>query len=166
MAGKLNKGRSRPFSLKLIKNMKLESEEYPYCQLNETINMSPTGQILSRSLMLNLRNESPEIVHQNYLKLKQLIDNPGKPEKKVKRSKKETPTENKQTEKDQKKSENCPECGGLLIRKAGISKKNGRSFDFVGCGNWPACSYTRPFISEVKQHEPCDEEIPIEAIPF
>jgi len=143
--------------------MKLESEEYPFCQLNETVNMSPTGQVLSRSLMLNLRNESPEIVHQNYLKLKQLVDNPGKPEKKVKRSKKETLTENKQTEKNQKKGENCPQCGSILLERSGISRF-GKPYRFLGCSSFPVCSYTRN-IPEEKPLPVADQDL-IESIPF
>jgi len=137
--------------------MKLESEEYPYCQLNETINMSPTGQVLSRSLMLNLRNESPEVVHQNYLKLKQLIDNPEKPEKKVK----DNPgKEKKQNKKEQKKDENvCPQCGSVLLEKSGISNKNGRPYHFWSCSSWPICNYTKPFLTEDEKHAPCDEDL-------
>ena len=137
--------------------MKLESEEFPYCQLNETISMSPTGQILSRSLMLNLRNEKPEIVYLNYLKLKQLVNNTGGPEKK------EDLSDNKRAGKGQKKNGTCPVCGGFLIEKRGVSKR-GFPYAFKGCGNFPNCNHSEPL--EAEEHMSYDREIPIEALPF
>ncbi len=34
--------------------------------------------------------------------------------------------------------EKCPECGGDLLKRAG------RRGEFIGCGNYPECKYTRP----------------------
>jgi len=151
--------------------MKLESEEYPFCQLNETINLSPSGQILSRSLMINLRNESPKEVWKAYRELKKLIDGKeDKPEKKTKNSKKETPKTKKENEdkKEQKRvtPEICPKCGGLLVEKSGISKKTGRPYHFLGCSNFlNGCSYTRNIPAKLdKKALPIADEDLIEAI--
>jgi len=126
--------------------MKLESEEYPYCQLNETetTNLSPDGKVLSKSksLMINLRNEKPEIVYKNYLKLKQLID-----------GKKDGP------EKKEQKENNpglCPKCGAALIHRSGISKK-GVVYDFLGCSSYPLCRYSRNIPD--KEEMPADEDL-------
>jgi DNA topoisomerase-1 len=43
----------------------------------------------------------------------------------------------------EKTGETCPKCGGDLVIKAG---RYGR---FVGCSNYPACSYTAPLVSKV-----------------
>lgn len=131
--------------------MKLESEEYPYCQLNETTNMSPSGQILSRSLMINLRNESPKQVWRAYKELKSLID--GKEE--GKKTKKSLEKEKKQVKKDNPGT--CPKCGAPLIHRSGISK-NGRSYNFQGCSAFPLCSYTRN-IPDKKSIPVADEDL-------
>lgn len=123
--------------------MNINSEEYPFCQLNETVNLSPDNKVLSKSLMINLRNQSPEIVYKNYLKLKQLIENPDeKPEKKV--TKNNPGKAEKQNKKESKKDNpgTCPKCGSPLIHRSGISR-NGRSYNFLGCSSFPICSYTR-----------------------
>jgi len=126
--------------------MKLESEEYPFCQLNETINLSPDDKILSKSLMINLRNQSPEVVYRNYLKLKQLIENPNEKPK--------NETKNNPGKKDKNV---CPQCGGLMVEKRGISKKTGKPYAFKSCANWPACNYTEPLFSE--KDEPSHEDL-------
>jgi DNA topoisomerase I len=43
----------------------------------------------------------------------------------------------------EKTGEPCPKCGGDLVVKAG---RFGR---FIGCSNYPACSYTSPLVSKV-----------------
>jgi len=136
--------------------MKIESEEFPYCQLNETINMSPDSKILSKSLMINLRNQSPEVVYNNYLRLKRLINGKSETGEKV---------ENDHGEKEKQAKKNslgkCPQCGGLLVEKSGISKKNGKSYHFVGCANWKSgCTYTRPFVPETEENVVDVEDIP------
>ena len=144
--------------------MQINSQEWPEVQLNETINMSPEGKVLSRSLMINLRNSKADCVWKAYQELKVLIDGKkDEPEKKVKDT-----TEKKQSKKEQKKDENvCPECGGLLVEKQGISSKNGRPYHFISCGNWPACNFSKPFISEIEMNKPCDEDlIEVRDIPF
>lgn len=138
--------------------MKLESEEYPYCQLNETVNMDANSKILSRSLMINLRNEKPEIVYKNYLKLKQLIDGKDKPEKKAKNNPEK---EKKQNKKEQKKDNpgTCSKCGAPLVEKSGISSKTGKPYHFYGCSGWPICSFTKPFISNAEKNQPSHEDL-------
>jgi len=145
--------------------------EYNACQYGLTTNLSPDGKVLSKSEMIVLRGETPEEVHKAFQKLQTLINGKeDKPKKKVKNSKKEIQKTKQETEgeKEQKKDNlgTCPECGGLLVEKQGVSSKTLRPYHFISCGNWPACSYSRPFISEAEKHAPCDEEIPIEAIPF
>lgn len=138
--------------------------DYNRCQLNETINLSPDGKVLSKSLMLNLRGETTEEVWKCYQELKGLVD--GEEDKPEKQTKNNPGKEKKQNKKEQKKDENvCLECGGPMIERRGISKK-GYPYAFKGCGNWPSCNYTEPLTSEAEEHMPCDEEIPIEAIPF
>lgn len=141
--------------------------EYNPCQINETINLSPDGKVLSRSLMLNLRNETVKEVWKTYQELRGLIDGgKDKPEKRVKNN---SGNEKKQNKKGQKKDENvCPECDGLLIERQGISKKSGKPYHFVGCSNFGnGCNFTKPFISEAEKNVPCDEDmIAVEEIPF
>lgn len=130
--------------------------EYNPCQLNETINFSPDGTVLSKSLMLNLRGEKPKEVWKAYQELKKLIDDKDKPEKKTKN--------NPKNEKKEKKKDNpgtCPKCGAPLIEKQGISSKNGRPYHFFSCSQWPKCDFSKPFISETEKHLPCDEDLPI-----
>jgi len=133
--------------------------DYNRCQLNETINLSPDGKVLSRSLMLNLRGESTKEVWKFYQELKGLIDGKeSEPEKKVKNTKKEA--QKKQNEKEDKKDKDiCPRCGTALIEKQGISKKNGRPFHFFSCGAWPICDFSKPFRTEGERNEPCLEDL-------
>jgi len=35
----------------------------------------------------------------------------------------------------------CPECGADVKHKSGVSKA-GKPYDFIGCGAYPACSWT------------------------
>jgi len=121
--------------------MKINGSEYNPCQLNETTNLSPDGKVLSKSLMFNLRGETPEEVYKTYQELKRLIG--GEENKPKKGDKKETPEGTKQNEKGQKKSETCPECKTPLVEKSGISNKNGKHYHFWGCSNFPICTYTR-----------------------
>jgi len=138
--------------------MKLESEEYPYCQLNETINLSPDSKVLSRSIMLNLRNQTPKEVFKAYQELRKLID--SKEDKSEKEVKNNPGREKKQNKKEQKKDENvCPQCGSVLLEKSGISSKNGRPYHFWSCSSWPICNYTKPFLTETEKNAPCDEDL-------
>jgi hypothetical protein len=143
--------------------MKLESEEFPYCQLNETINMSPDGKILSKSLMINLRNQTPEVVYNNYLRMKHLLNGESELGEKV---------ENNLGEKEKHIKKNnpgtCPQCGGLLVEKSGISKKTGEPYHFIGCANFKnGCKYTRPFVPETEKNLSRNEDVVnIEDIPF
>ena len=127
--------------------VKINGSEYNPVQLNETVNFSPDGKILSKSLMLNLRGEKPSEVWKSYRELKRLIEGKeGKPEKKARNNPEE---EKKQNMRDQKKDENvCPECGGMLVEKSGISSKNGRPYHFWGCSSFPICSLTKPFLDK------------------
>jgi len=137
--------------------MKLESEEYPFCQLNETINLSPDSKVLSKSLMINLRNSSPQVVYRNYLDLKKLINGNGRIEENAKSN------PGTQVKKDNLGA--CPECGGMLVEKSGISKKNGKPFHFIGCANFKnGCTYTRPFIEKDVSYN--EDVIDVEDIPF
>ena len=136
--------------------MKLESEEYPFCQLNETINLSPDSKVLSKSLMINLRNSSPQVVYQNYLDLKRLINGNG-----IIGAKNAAGTQVK------KDNGTCPQCGGILLEKAGISKKNGKPYRFISCSNFPSCKYSQPFSPEKERIMSYNEEvISVEDIPF
>jgi len=64
--------------------MKLETNgDYNPIQLNETINLSPDGKVLSKSLMFNLRGETPKEVWKAYQKLKKLIDGEEAKPKKI-----------------------------------------------------------------------------------
>jgi len=144
--------------------MKIESsEEFPFCQLNESTNLSPTGQVLSRSLLINLRNQNPEVVYNNYLRLKRLINGKNESEEKV---------ENNLGEKEKHIKKNnpgtCPQCGGLLVEKSGISKKNGEAYHFFGCSNFRnGCKYSRPFVPETEKNLSRNEDVVnMEDIPF
>ena len=138
--------------------------EYNACQYGLTINLSPDGKVLSKSEMIVLRGETPKEVAKNFRELKELIE--GKEVKSEKKVKNNPGKEKKQNKKEQKKDENvCPECGGLLVEKQGISSKNGRPYHFISCGNWPACNFSKPFLTEVEKKAPCDEDL-VESIPF
>ncbi|UCC63386.1 MAG: type I DNA topoisomerase [Anaerolineae bacterium] len=56
----------------------------------------------------------------------------------LERAKEEMPTVRLEREKPQPTGENCPECGGELLRRKG---KYGY---FVGCANFPRCKYIQP----------------------
>jgi len=139
--------------------MTYKIEEYPFCQLNETTNLSPDGKVLSKSLMINLRNQSPEVVYKNYRELKKLIE--GKIE--AKENKPEKKTENNPGKKEQQvKKDNpgiCPKCGALLVEKQGISSKNGEPYHFFSCGSFPNCRYSKPFVSKAEKNEPSHEDL-------
>ena len=118
--------------------------------------------------MINLRNQNPKVVYKNYQKLRRLIEGKDeikekKPQKKVKNNAEKV---EKQNEKKEKKNENtCLECGGMLIEKSGISKKTGKPYHFMGCSNFPNCTYTRnipdkEIISIVDQDSVDLKEIP------
>ena len=145
--------------------MKVETNgDYNPIQLNETINLSPDGKVLSRSLMLNLRGESPKEVWKTYQELKKLTD--GKENEPEKKAKNNPGKEKKQDKKEEKKDGNvCPQCGSVLLEKSGISSKNGRPFHFFGCSAWPSCSFSKPFLTEKEKKAPCDEDL-VESIPF
>lgn len=136
--------------------MQINNEEFPACQLNETTNLSPEGRVLSKSLMINLRNSNPKTVWKAYLELKEMMDDKeDKPEKKVKK------------DTGKKEDENvCPECGGLLVEKQGISAKTGRPYHFKGCSNFRnGCSYTK----NIPDKEPmpvANQDLDIERVPF
>ena len=134
--------------------MKLETNgDYNPCQFNETINFGPDGKVLSKSWMFNLRGENPKEIWETYKELRQLIEKgeSGSNRKAGRRSR----TESKENSKGEKKDSlgTCPVCGGTLVEKAGISKKTGRPYHFIGCSNFPACTYI--------QNIPDEEPIPI-----
>ena len=146
--------------------MKLETNgDYNPIQLNETINLSPDGKVLSKSLMLNLRGEDPKSVWREFQTLKKLVD--GKGEEKLEKKVKNNPEkEKKQSKKEEKKDENvCPQCSSVLLEKSGISSKNGRPYHFWSCSSWPICNFTKPFLTETEKKAPCDEDL-VESIPF
>ena len=151
--------------------MKLETNgDYNSNQYNLTVNRSPDGTILSMSEMYNLRGETPKKVYRDFLELRKLID--GKENKSEKKVKNNPGKEKKQNKKEQKKGENvCPECGGMLVEKSGISSKNGRPYHFWGCSNWPVCNFTKPFLTEEEKKRlegmPCDQDLMVpEEVPF
>ncbi len=37
----------------------------------------------------------------------------------------------------------CPQCGGEVINKKGISKKTDKPYSFWGCSNFPECKYVQ-----------------------
>lgn len=124
--------------------MIINENGYNKTQLNSTTNFSPDGKILSKSLMLNLRGETPEEVWRAYQELKGLIDGVNeKSEKKVRKN----PGNRMQNKK--RNADSCPQCGGLLVEKQGISKKTGRPYHFFGCGNFPSCNFTKPVEEEM-----------------
>jgi DNA topoisomerase-1 len=49
---------------------------------------------------------------------------------------------------EEKLDENCPLCDQVLVKKFG---KAGR---FIGCSNYPSCTYTRPFGDDKKEEAP------------
>ena len=138
--------------------MKVETNgDYNSNQLNETINFSPDGKVLSKSLMLNLRGENPKSVWKDYQELKRLVD--GKEKKSEKKVKNNPRKQEKQAKKEQKKDNpgTCPKCGAPLIHRSGISR-NGVSYNFLGCSGFPICSYTRN-IPDKKEIPVADEDM-------
>lgn len=133
--------------------------DYNRCQLNETINLSPDGKILSRSLMLNLRGESAQEVFRAYQELKKLTTG-GNEES---QGRKISNGGSKQNGQKARKEESCPECGSQLLEKQGISSKNGKPYHFFGCSSFPACNFTLPV--ERVFGSP-DEDLAVSEIPF
>lgn len=139
--------------------------DYNSVQLNETVNLSPDGKILSKSLMLNLRGETVKEVWKTYHELKKLIDGKeDKPEKKVKNNPRK---QEKQIKKEQKKDNpgTCPKCSAPLIHRSGISR-NGRSYNFLGCSGFPICSYTRNIPDKDTIPVADQDLVTMEEIPF
>ena len=122
------------------------NNEYQKVQLNETIDRAENGQVLRRSLMINIREESIEKAWKLYKELKKKIDG------------KERQSKNDKQEKGEKESEEnipvCPECGIQMLPKQNSKKGNW----FWGCPNFPACKQTRPYDKE--------KELKLEDIPF
>ena len=86
--------------------------------------------------------------------------------KKLINSKEDRP-EKKQGKKEQKKDENaCPQCGGLLVEKQGISSKTKQPYHFISCSNFPHCRYSEPFVPEAEKNMPDEDVIAVEDIPF
>ena len=124
--------------------------DYNPVQLNETLNFDPNGKVLSKSLMINIRNEDPKIVWRLYRELKELID-----------QKDNSPAKIEKIEVlDNSNEKRCPICGGLMIEKSGISKKSKKPYHFFSCQNFPNCKYSEPFI-ETKDSTP-EEPMDIE----
>jgi len=132
-------------------NINANSEEYPFCQLNETINLAPDGRIISKSIMLNLRNQSPKEVYSAYKELKGLIE-----DKQIDSKREVLKKGNKESKRNQK---TCPDCGAPLIEKNGISSKNGRPYHFLGCSAFPSCSFTKPFREEKEALPVADQDL-------
>ena len=140
--------------------MKVETNgDYNSNQLNETINFSPDGKVLSKSLMLNLRGENPKSVWKDYQELKRLVD--GKEKKSEKKVKNNPRKQEKQAKKEQKKDNpgTCPKCGAPLIEKQGISNFSGKPYHFFSCGSFPNCRYSKPFVSKAEKDLPSDEDM-------
>lgn len=143
--------------------MTINENGYNKVQLNETINQTADGRIVSRSIMINVREESAEKAWDIFSELKKKVED--KPEKKVKNS----PGKEKKEKKGEQKKDNpgiCQKCGAPLLEKQGLSSKNGKPYHFFSCSAWPICSYSEPFLpkEEKKRLEkmPCDEDL----IPF
>ncbi len=137
--------------------------DYNRCQLNETINLSPDGKVLSKSLMLNLRGETTEEVWKSYQELKRLIE--GKEERPARKTKKEKKTNQKEQKEDNPGI--CPKCGAPMVEKQGISSKNMKPYHFFSCSAWPICDFSKPFLTEAEKNIPCDQDlIAVENIPF
>lgn len=130
--------------------------EYHPCQYGLTVNLSPDSKILSKSEMYVVRGETPEEVQKAFQELQALIINGKevKPEKEIKNN------PGKEKKQDKKEEKVCPQCGGMLIEKSGISKKNGFPFHFWGCSNFQnGCKFSKPFISEAEEHVLCDQDL-------
>jgi len=122
------------------------NKEYNPVQLNETINFSPDGKVLSKSLMFNLRGETSEKVWKTYLELRKFTNNTVIDSKKS--NKVIIQEKSVEDRKEENKSEACPDCGSPLIEKSGISKKTKEHYHFWGCSSFPNCMYSKPFIGE------------------
>lgn len=126
-------------------------------QLNLTLNYGADGKtVISKSLMLNLRGETPKDVYRAYQELKGLID--GEESEPAEKKAKNNP---KKKEK-QAKTDNpgvCERCGSPMVEKQGISKKNGKPYHFLSCSAWPICDFSKPFLTEKEKNVPCDEDL-------
>jgi len=126
--------------------------DYNPVQLNETINFDPNGKILSKSLMLNIRNEEPKIVWKLFQELKELIDTNDNTSRKTEKPKIQ------ENIKDCEEDKICPDCGAPLVEKSGISKKNKRPYHFWSCSNWPRCTFTKPYLEKESNEESIEFE--------
>jgi len=138
---------------------------YNPLQVNENFNYSPDGALLSRSLMVNIRAESPKQAWKLFQEFKELID--GKksiteePKKTVRKKKVEQKIENPNPEKSEAIEKVCPRCQSALTEKRGISA-NGRHYCFLGCSSFPVCRYSQNIISKAEKEkalkQPADED--------
>jgi hypothetical protein len=126
--------------------------DYNALQLNKTINYSPDGKVLSKSLMYNLRGEKLEEIWKNYQELEILISNGQNNPKKTEKPKIQ------ENIKDCEEDKICPDCGAPLVEKSGISKKNKRPYHFWSCSNWPRCTFTKPYLEKESNEESIEFE--------
>ena len=116
--------------------------DYNKIQINETIDKDPNGEVIKRSLMINIRANDVKEADELYRDLKQVFNGDS--------------VKVNHNEKKNGKGPICERCGAPMISRRG---KNG---PFWGCITYPGCKFTKP-IDEI-------EEIPTietpEDIPF
>jgi len=116
--------------------------DYNKIQINETIDKDPNGEVIKRSLMINIRANDVKEADELYRDLKQVFNGDY--------------IKVNHNEKKNGKGPICERCGAPMISRRG---KNG---PFWGCITYPGCKFTKP-INEI-------EEIPTietsEDIPF
>jgi len=158
MAGKLNKGRSRLFDLKLIKIMatinNLENS-YNKIQINFTQDKTADGKIIKEGIMINIREDSVSKAYALYQELLRKIEKrEEKPRKKVKKEKNEVKKEPEGIE-----TPTC-ECGNPMVLK------NGKWGPFYSCSAYPICRLTRPYKENKNVIPVADQDLAVADIPF
>jgi ssDNA-binding Zn-finger/Zn-ribbon topoisomerase 1 len=112
-------------------------------QLNASLRFSPSGELISRDLLLNFREQSVDEVVQLLGDFTRKFNiNLGLPERTVEtRPQPEAPTATLPTG----TPTNCPRCMAPLIRRK-VGNKNSASYgkEFLGCGNYTkrGCLFT------------------------
>ena len=99
------------------------NHDFNRIQINESTDKDSNGNVLRRSLMINVRADSVKEADELYRDLKQVFNGNSV-----------TINDN---EKNNGKDPICPNCGSPMIFR------RGRNGNFYGCSRYPACRTTR-----------------------
>lgn len=143
--------------------MTINENGYNKIQINSVLDMDANGQIIKKSLMLNIRADDVKTACKLYEDLKKKIE--GEEEKPEKKAKKKNQPESEETA--EKETPLCPIHQVPMLLKQ--NKSNGNLF--YGCPHWmpnrKGCNETMPYSTKEGKEIPVDgAQIAAESIPF